>query len=303
DLRSYKAGPGVIHKGRNIIGHEFSGEIVEVGSAVKGVTPGSRVTGNGYHFCGECKACVQGMWWECADRGLIGYGLDGAMAEYVVLPNPMPGGLLFQLPEAMGFDEAAVVEPMTISGWAVEEAHIQPDQTVVVLGAGTIGLGALQFAKLDGARVVISEPSAKRLEIALKLGADVTVDPMTVDPVAVVKDLTSGKMADVVIECSGVPRVFYQGVEMLKRSGKMMQVANYGEGLNLSPEVLEMMMKKNLSVQVTGGAVWSKAFELVSSGKINTKDLISHRFKLEDVKEAFEMQLNAAESVKVLITP
>src|SRR4030042_2478436 len=77
DLRSYKAGPGVIHKGRNIIGHEFSGEVVEVGSSVKGVTPGSRVTGNGYHFCGECKACVQGMWWECADRGLIGYGLDG----------------------------------------------------------------------------------------------------------------------------------------------------------------------------------------------------------------------------------
>lgn len=303
DLRAYKAGPGIVHKGRNIIGHEFSGEVVEIGSAVKGVTLGSRITGNGYHFCGVCKACLQGMWWECSDRGLIGYGLDGAMAEYVVLPNPMPGVLLFELPETMKFDEAAVVEPMTISGWAVEEAHIQPDQTVVVLGAGTIGLGALQFAKLDGAKVIVSEPSAKRLEIARKLGADVTINPVKDDPVAVVQKLTSGKMADVVIECSGVPKVFYQGVNMLHRSGKVMQVANYGQGLNLSPEILEEMMKKNLSVQVTGGAIWSRAFNLASTGKINTKGLISHKFKLEDARHAFEMQLNAAESVKVLIIP
>lgn len=303
DLRSYKAGPAVIHKGRNIIGHEFSGEVVEVGSAVKGVSLGSRVTGNGYHFCGACKACIKDMWWECADRGLIGYGLDGAMAEYVVIPNPMPGVLLFEIPKMMTWEEAAAIEPMTISGWAVEEAHLQPDQTVVVLGAGTIGLGALQFAKLQGAKVFVSEPSTKRLALARRLGADETIDPMKLDPVEVVKELTSGKMADVVIECSGVPKVFYQGINMLHRSGKVMQIANFGQGLNLSPEILEEMMKKNVSVQVTGGAVWSKAFELVSSGKINTKDLISHKFKLDDVKQAFEMQLNAAESVKVVVIP
>ncbi|MFC1925897.1 zinc-binding dehydrogenase [Chloroflexota bacterium] len=303
DLRSYKAGPSVIHKGRNIIGHEFSGEVVEVGSAVKGVTLGSRITGNGYYFCRECPACQQGMVFECPDRGLIGYGLDGAMAEYVVLPNPMPGGLLFELPETMSYEEAAVVEPMTISGWAVEEAHLQPDQTVVVLGAGPIGLGALQFAKLEGARVIVSEPSAKRLAVAQKLGADVTVDPRVADPVEVVKEATSGKMANVVVECSGVPAVFYQGLDMLQRSGKVMQVANFGQGLNLPPEILEGMMKKNLSVQVTGGAIWGKAFELVSTGKINTKELISHVFPLDEAKQAFEMQMNAEESVKVLLKP
>ena len=215
----------------------------------------------------------------------------------------MPGVLLFELPETMGFDEAAVVEPMTISGWAVEEAHLQPDQTVVVLGAGPIGLGAVQFAKLDGAKVIVSEPSARRLAIARKLGADQTIDPLVTDPVKVVKELTSGKMADFVIECSGVPKVFYQGLEMLKRSGRVMQVANFGQGLNLPPEILELMMKKNLSVQVTGGAVWSKAFELASTGKINTKDMISHVFPLDEAKQAFEMQMNAQESVKVLLKP
>jgi len=226
------------------------------------------------------------------------------MAEYVVVPNPMPGALLFEIPETMTWEEAAVIEPMTISGWAVEEAHIQPGQTVMVLGAGTIGLGVLQFAKLQGAKVVVSEPSAKRLALAQKLGADEIIDPKVADPVEVVKELTSDKMADVVVECSGVPSVFYQGLDMLRRSGKVMLVANFGQGLHLSPETMhEKMMKKNLSIQWSGGAVWGKAFELASAGKINTKALISHEFKLDDVKQAFEMQLNAAESIKVIIKP
>ncbi len=303
DLRSYKGGPDVIYKGRTIIGHEWSGEVVEIGSSVEGVKVGSRITGVGFSFCGKCEKCVQGIWWECPEQGLPGHGMDGAMAEYIVVPNPMPGVLLFELPGKMTYEEAAVIEPMTISGWAVEEAHLQPDQVVVVLGAGPIGLAALQFAKLDGAKVIISEPSAKRLAVAKKLGADLTVDPKSTNPVEEVRKFTSDSWADVVIECSGVPRVFYQGVEMLKRSGKVMQVANFGQGLNLSPEILEMMMKKNLSVQVTGGVVWSKAFELAATGKINTKDLISHEFKLEDVKQAFETQLNAEESVKVILKP
>lgn len=304
DIQWYKAGPDAIAKGRTIIGHEFSGEVVEVGSAVKNVTLGSRVTGNGYYFCGKCEKCVAGMWWECADRGLIGYGLDGAMAEYVVVPNPMPGGLLFELPDTMTYEEAAVIEPMTIAGWAVEEAHLQPDQVVVVTGAGPIGLGALQFAKIDGAKVIVSEPSAKRRDLAKKLGADLAIDPKATDPVEAVREFTSGAWADVVIECSGVPPVFYQALDMLKRSGQVKQIANFSGGLHLSPEMVhEKMMKKNLSIQFSGGAVWSKAFELVSSGKINTKDLISHEFKLDDAKEAFDMQLNAEESVKVLLKP
>jgi 2-desacetyl-2-hydroxyethyl bacteriochlorophyllide A dehydrogenase len=304
DIQFYKKGPASIPKGRTIIGHEWSGEVVEVGSAVKNVTLGSRITGTGFSYCGECEKCRKGIWWECPEQGLPGYGMDGAMAEYVVVPNPMPKVLLFELPETMTYEEAAVIEPMAISGWAVEEAHLKPNQTVVVLGAGPIGLGALQFAKVEGAKVIVSEPSAKRLALARKLGADEVIDPTVADPVEVVKEFTSGKWADVVIECSGIPNVFYQGLDMLHRSGKVMQIANFGGGLHLSPELMhEKIMKKNLSVQWTGGLVWSKAFELVSKGKINTKDLISHEFKLDDVKQAFEMQLNAAESIKVIIKP
>jgi len=304
DIQFYKKGPVSIPKGCSIIGHEMSGEVVEIGSAVEGVKVGSRVLGTGFSFCGECDKCVQGVWWECAELGLPGYGLDGGMAEYVVIPNPSPGALIFELPDRMTYEEAAVVEPMAVAGWAVEEAHLKPDQTVVVLGAGPIGLGALQFAKVDGAKVIVSEPSAKRSALAMKLGADLTIDPKATDLVEAVREFTSDALADVVIECSGVPSVFYQGLDMLKYSGQVKQIANFSGGLQLSPELMhQKIMKKNLTIQWTGGYVWNKAFELLSAGKLNTKDMVSHVFPLDQVKKAFEMVLNTEESVKVLLTP
>jgi len=304
DIQFYKKGPVSIPKGCSIIGHEMSGEVVEIGSAVEGVKMGSRVLGIGFSFCGKCDKCVQGVWWECTELGLPGYGLDGGMAEYVVIPNPILGALLFELPDTMTYEEAAVVEPMAIAGWAVEEAHLKPDQTVVVLGAGPIGLGAIQFAKVEGAKVIISEPSAKRLALARKLGADLAIDPKTTDPIAAVKEFTSDAWADVVIECSGVPAAFYQGLDMLKYSGQVKQIANFGEGLTLSPELMhQKIMKRNLTIQWTGGYMWNKAFELLSTGKLNTKDMVSHVFPLDQVQQAFETVLNAEESVKVLLKP
>ncbi len=304
DMQFYQKGPDSIPKGRTIIGHEWSGDVVEVGPEVKDVKVGSRVVGTGFSYCGTCEKCTQGVWWECPEQGLPGYGMDGAMAEYVVLPNPILGALVFEMPENMSYEQAAVIEPMAIAGWAVEEAHIKPDQTVVVLGAGPIGLGALQFAKVDGAKVIVSEPSVKRAELAKKLGADLIINPKTTDPIEAVREFTSGIWADVVIECSGVPAVFYQGLDMLKRDGQLKQIANFSGGLQLSPEMMHhKIMKKNLTIQWTGGLVWRKAFELVSSGKVKTKELVSHVYPLDEVKQAFEMVRNTEESVKVLLKP
>lgn len=311
DLHFYKAGPTAIPKGRTIIGHEFSGEVVEVGSAVQGVGLGSRVTGIGIQMCNECESCRQGMVMECASFGATGYGLDGSLAEYVVIPNPMPGIALFELPDKMGWEEAAVIEPMTISGYAVDQAQIQPDNIVVVLGAGAIGLGAIQFAKLhEAATVIVSELSARRLALARNMGADVTVDPRVTDPVEAVKDATSGKMADVVIECSGAPNAFCQGLGMLRsapgmlrKPGTMIQVALFEQDLHIPPQLMEQLTTGNLIIRGSGGAVWDKAFEAVCQGKVNVKDLITHEYRLDEIGQAFKMQLNADESVKVIVKP
>ena len=304
DLRFYKAGPTAIPKGRTIIGHEFSGEVVEIGSAVNGVRVGSRVIGTGFQMCGECEACRQGLLMQCPSFGVPGYGLDGALAEYVVVPNPIPGTTLFELPEKMGWEEAAAIEPMTVSCFAVDRAQIQPDQTVVVLGAGVIGLGTIQFAKLQGnTKVIVSEPSAKRLALAQKMGADAVLNPMETDPIELVKETTSGKMADTVIECSGVPAAFRQGLGMLRRSGTMVQVALFEQDVHLSPELMTQMTTGNLTIRGCGGAMWAEAFESVSQGKVNTKDLITHEYKLDEIKQAFEMQIDSNQSVKVIVKP
>jgi threonine dehydrogenase-like Zn-dependent dehydrogenase len=311
DLHFYKKGPTVIPKGRTIIGHEWSGEVVEVGSAVQGVRLGSRVTGYGIQMCNVCEACRQGMVLQCPSFGGIGYGLDGSLAEYLVVPNPMPGIILFELPDEMGWEEAAVIEPMTISWYAVDQAQIQPDSTLVVLGAGAIGLGVIQIAKLQGAAtVIVSEPSAKRLALARKLGADITIDPRVTDPVEAVKEATSGNMADAVIECSGAPNAFCQGLGMLRpapgmlrRPGTMIQVALFERDIHISPKLMEELTTGNLMIRGNSGAVWDKAFEAVCQGKLNTKALITHEFRLDEIKQAFEMQLNTEEAIKVVVKP
>ena len=311
DLHFYKAGPTAIPKGRTIIGHEFSGEVVEVGSAVQGVGLGSRVIGMGLQWCNECESCRQGMVMECASFGATGYGLDGSLAEYVAIPNPMPGVTFFEIPDKMDWEEAAAIEPMTISGYAVDQAQIQPDSIVVVLGAGAIGLGVIQFAKLQGAATVIaSEPSAKRLALAQNMGADETIDPRVTAPVEAVKKVTSGKMADVVFECSGNTNAFCQGLGMLRpgpgmlrKPGTMIQVALFERDVHISPELMEHLTTGNLFIRGSSGAVWDKAFETVSQGKVNTKDLITHEFRLDEIKQAFEMQLNTEEAIKVIVKP
>ena len=311
DLHFYKKGPTFIPQGRTIVGHEWSGEVVEVGSAVAGVRVGSRIIGLGIQSCGQCVACLEGMILECPSFGVPGYGLNGAFAEYVVVPNPMPGIILFEIPEEMGWVEAAAIEPFTISWYAVDQAQIQPDHTVVVLGAGAIGLGAIQIAKLQGAAtVIVSEPSAKRLAMAKNMGADITIDPTVTDPVKAVKETTSGKMANAVIECSGVPKAFCQGLDMLRLGpgmlrmpGVMIQVATFEQDVCIPPELMRQLTTGNLFIHGSGGAVWDKPFEGVCSGKLNAKDLITHEFSLDDIKQAFEMQLNAKEAIKVVVKP
>ena len=167
DLHTYKTGALAPLQKPSILGHEFSGEIVETGSKVKGFKAGDTILGTGYRFCGKCRWCQQGRMDKCADFGLPGWGMDGAFAEYVVVPNPLDGITTFKKPDPMSFAEAATVEPVSVACFTVDQANLQPKDTVVVMGAGIIGQGIAQIAKARGsARVIVCEPSARRLAAA-----------------------------------------------------------------------------------------------------------------------------------------
>ena len=195
-----------------------------------------------------------------------------------------------------------MVEPMSVACYAVEQARIKPNETVVVLGAGTIGLGVSQMAKAKGsATVIVSEPSPKRLAIAKKLGADIALNPKEIDVVEAVREATSREMASVVFECSGTPIAFRQALRMTQAFGRVMQVGVFEQNLELEPALLSLMTVTNLTLRGCGGRKWDMALELVLGGQVKTRDLITHEFSLDNAREAFITQVNSAEAIKVLI--
>ncbi len=304
DIRTYKMGSTRPSAGGTIIGHEFSGEVVDLGTAVEGCRVGDRVVGIGFRHCGQCYWCRQGRTERCTNPGVPGHGLDGAFAEYVVIPRPAVGRTVFRVPGDMSWEIAATIEPMSNACFFADRAKIREGDTVVVLGAGMMGQTiALAGKALGASTVIVSEPSARRRQIASSLGADAVFSPLEKDPLETVASITNGLMASVVFECSGVPAAFRQGLQMLRFLGRMMQVAYFERPLELAPEVTSLLVDRSLTLQGCAGQAWGKAVEMVTSGRVRTDDLITHRFALDDVKAAFEAQLDAEHSIKVIVVP
>ncbi len=302
DVHYYHTGDTSKNEKPLIPGHEFSGEIADIGINVKGLTIGDRVIGTGLRDCGKCYWCKNHLEF-CPNPAVPGEGLDGAFAEYVVVPNPMLGSLFFRIPYDLSWEKAATVEPMAVSCFAVEQAQLRDRETVVVMGAGAIGLGILQACRTKGARqVIVSEPSALRRETALKLGADTVFDPLESDPFEAVARATSGKLATTVFECSGSPNALGKAGEMIRPFGKIMQVGIYERNTELTPEQAKLMFQfRNATIRGSGGQQWEKALDLMESGLIHTDDLITHTFPLDDIRQAFEIQSDPEQAIKVVI--
>lgn len=273
-------------KGGRIMGHELSGEVAEVGRKVCGFRVGDRITGVAL----------------------------GGFAEYVPLEPSERSPFL--LPENMSFEEGAMVEPLATSLHGAEIAQPTLGETVVILGCGIIGLGCLQVIRLfSPCRVIVVDASARRLNMAKQLGADVTVNLTEVDPLEAVIELTGGARpiqrygtrggnADVVIDCAGAKRAVNQGLGMLKQAdGRLVLVATYEQ----QPE-LDFNQVVRKQVTVYGSWAWTpddyrRAIALVQTGRIDRKPLLSHTYPLTEAPEAFVTQSQPDAAIKVLIKP
>ncbi|MDM7999207.1 MAG: alcohol dehydrogenase catalytic domain-containing protein [Dehalococcoidia bacterium] len=304
DVHAYKRGHGAREQGRFILGHEFSGEIEAIGAAVMGLAIGDRVVGTGYRNCGSCYQCQHGQPDLCPQPLVPGEGLDGAFAEYVVVPRPLIGKTFFRIPAGLSWEEAATIEPLAVACHAAARARIQSQDTVVILGAGMIGQCIAQVCRSMGARTIVVEPSPIRLALAEKLGAEMVLNPRDADLVKAVAAATSGGMASTVFECSGSPEAFRQAVAIARPFGRIVQVGLFERSLEIAPELASTMFAyKNLTLRGSGGQRWDMAMELVSSRRVSTGGLITHRFPLDRVEEAFETQMDAKQSVKVMVIP
>lgn len=345
DVHSFKR--GILARPGFVMGHEFSGEVAEVGKKVKGINLGDRmvamivpsneaIRGCGECFwctreqpqwcpsvaqkpCGECNYCKSGRFWLCDSmqrRMLIGYGRNGAYAEYVLVPDAMLDNNIFKIPDSLSWEEAAIIEPLWGAYRWVMMANPEPHETAVVTGLGTIGLSVMLVLKQFVSKVIVSEVSQKRLQLAKELGADVVIDATKEDPLQKIIEITgtgrsfSGKgggCADIVMECSGVPVALQQAIEMTRTGGRIVLVGLYEEQVPLN---INRIIHKQLSLissfnkgRKPVGEEIKAAIELLASGKVNAKSLISHQFPLDKIMEAFAVQINPEKAIKVIINP
>ncbi len=285
-----------------VLGHELSGVICEVGEDVKSVKVGDRVvTETGNVVCGHCYYCNTGNFLMCKDRLSIGYGVNGGMAEYCAVRED----IIHKIPNNIPFDQASLCEPAAVAVHAVyDHVNIIPTDTVVVIGAGAIGLLAAQLAKNFGATVIVTglTSDSYRLETAKKLGIDYAVDVQKEDVMALVEQLTGGMGADVVLECSGSTPGIRTGMSLLKKMGTLVQV-----GLTKKDVEVEYSLLTAKQIRLCGTfghrwQSWETAIKLMQQGKLNTELLISHRFPIDQWETAFDVAEQAS-GIKVVIFP
>src|SRR3954452_4604305 len=297
DLHSYSH--GVAAEPGQILGHEFSGRVVEA-PGVDGLAEGDRVTVRPLLPCGECDRCREGLIHLCEvgrDRN-IGYGLNGAFADRVLVPHVVLGQTVFKLPDAIPDEGGALGEPLAVGLRAVRQAGDLEGTVTLVLGGGMIGLAATRFAKLRGAKtLIVADPSPVRRAAAEKLGADVTIDPIATKITDVVREITGpggyglGARADAVIDCAGAPAAFAEGLKSVRHGGTMSLTAMYTAKVEVN---LSRVVEKELRIQ--GSFAYNDEFPMVidaiASGDVDPSIFISHSFELDDFERAFRTQLD-----------
>lgn len=281
------------------LGHEFSGVIVEMGEAVKDRHIGQRVALETHMPCFHCYNCENDMSYNCMDMGAYGTTYNGSFADYAM----GPANLTYPLPDEMSFEVGALLEGGGAAMRAVEEAHVQPGETVVVSGCGAIGLFAIMILKSgNAARVIATDMDEYRLNLARQFGA-IAINITKDDPVKAIKELTARRGgADVVIEASGAAAAYNSLFKYLRREGRLVTVGHPGGEIHVN--WMNDVNLKGISIKgIFGRKIWKTWYELTdleTSGRINLIDVVTHRFPLSQTLEGFEQCSKGAGKVMIL---
>jgi threonine dehydrogenase-like Zn-dependent dehydrogenase len=290
DLKHYRAAAGSIApEARLIAGHEPCGVVVAVGVDVPSDCPpvGARVMVHHYKGCGRCKHC-RGGWSQLCRGGITVYGITGhgGHADFM----KVPATTLVPLPDELSFEEGAAISCGTGTAYAaLGRIEISRRETLAIFGQGPVGLSATTLGRAMGARIIAVDVSAERLELAQRFGADAVVNPTQTDPVTAIHALTDGEGAEATMDCTGVSEA---RIAAVRSAGTWGRVALVGEGGTTAFDVSQHLLRRQLTLH----ASWTfstigqaECARFIVDRKLPLKNLLTHRFKLEDAEAAYKL--------------
>src|SRR5499433_200230 len=290
-----------IKKAPLVLGHEITGEVVEVGAGVEDFKTGDRVFSSHHVPCGECRYCLAGHQSVCELLRTTHFD-PGGFAEYVRVPKINVELGTLRLPDELTFDEGSFIEPLACVVRAQRFARLAVGQTVLVIGSGISGLLHIQLARARGAaRIIATDISGFRLKVAIAVGADATIHG-TEDVPKRLRDLNDGRLADLVIVCTGALPAIQQAVKSIDRGGTLLFFAPTAAGVD-APIPLFDFWRDEISVITSYAASpqdLAESIDLISKRQVRVGQMVTHRLPLAETGRGFQLTANGQDSIKVI---
>ena len=283
-------------------GHEWAGDIVEIGDGVKKFSVGMRVRGGNSAPCLQCEMCREGRFNLCEDR----VWLWGAYADYIKVPEPIVKLNLHEVPHHLSYEEAAITEPLACVLHGALKADIKPGETVAIIGSGPIGILHLQLARHMGAsKIIITDTVDERLKVAESLGADVVVNINYENPTERVRRETKGYGTHVVIECVGTIETWMQALKLVRKGGRVLMFGGCPPNteIRVNTELLHYGEASIIGSFHASPQEFHQALNLIANNIVNVKPLITSSYPLEKIGEAFQLLTTSRKALKLAIKP
>jgi len=286
-----------------VLGHEFSGDVVEIGEGVTNIKVGDRVAVEPMVVCGKCPACKEGKYNLCSSLGFHGLcGSGGGFSQYTVFTEEY----VHKIPDSMSYEDAALIEPIAVALHSIRMANFNTGDTAIVLGSGPIGLATIKCLKAAGASlVIVLQRKSIRQEYAKRAGADHVFDPNEVNIAEEVKKITGGLGVNTAFETTGAKIGFDIGIDSLKYGGTMVITSIWEGEVNFNPNVLVFSEKKIVGI-IAYRHEFPATIAQMSDGRIKTQGYVTKKIALDDIVEEGFGALTGPEKkkhVKILVTP
>lgn len=290
-----------------IPGHEFFGEVVELGDGAAekfGLAVGDWAIAEQILPCDKCRYCKRGQYWMCEVHNMYGFQKDiaeGGMAEYMKYTS---NSRIHRIPKTISIEAASMIEPLACAIHTVQRGRIELDDTVVIAGAGPIGLFMVQVAHLKTPKkLIVLDMKNERLELAKKFGADIVINPGEEDAIQRVLDETDGYGCDVYIEATGHPSAVTQGLKMIRKLGRFVEFSVFGEPTTADWSVIGDRKELDLYGAHISPYTYPIAIDLLERGLVEADSIVTHQYPLSEFEAAFQVSAKGEGSIKVLLKP